>query len=357
MTSKPVAERTTPAVPDDPTVGNTSERLNELAMSFKKSQALAAALECDLFSAIAAGAGTAAEAAARCGIDVEAADRLIIICRAMGLLAEVDGRIVNLDDVERFFVRGKPTYFGDFLRFTIRAEYDEWRGFPDNLKAASSAPPPRKLYEGDLSDPARARAFTEAGYNSSIALAHRLAKRFDFSRFRKWLDFAGGSGCYAIAACERHPGIRVVVKDHPNVVPVTREFVAKHKLADRIEAQPGDFLRPEDYPRDCDLISFITPLHWYLEADVMKALGYAYDALPAGGTILVIGYMLNEERSGPIDPAFYHLQAIREGHFTGHVPSGPQYCAYLERAGFSDARYEWLLPNRLGQVEARKPRS
>ena len=49
-------------IPDDPTVGRNSERLNELAFSFKKSQALAAALECGLFSAIAGGASTPADA-------------------------------------------------------------------------------------------------------------------------------------------------------------------------------------------------------------------------------------------------------------------------------------------------------
>ena len=118
-------EPTTRAVPDDPTTGSSSERLNELAMSFKKSQALSAALECDLFSAIAAGAGTPEEVAAKCGIDREVADRLMIICKAMDLIADVDGRAGNLDDVERFFVKDKPTFLGDYLRFTIGAEYDD----------------------------------------------------------------------------------------------------------------------------------------------------------------------------------------------------------------------------------------
>ncbi len=227
--------------------------------------------------------------------------------------------------------------------------------FAGNLQNVSSEIPPRKLYEGDLDDPERAREFTEAGYNASLPLAHRLAKRFDFSRFHHWLDFAGGSGCYAIAACERHPDLRVTVRDHPNVVPVAKDFIAKHDLQDRIEAQPGDFLKPEDYAGDHDLISYITPLHWYLRDDVIATLRHAHAALPSGGGILIVGYMLNDERSGPVDPAFYHLQAIREGHYTGHVPSGPEYVSYLEAAGFTEARYEWLLPNRLGQIEARKP--
>jgi SAM-dependent methyltransferase len=340
----------------DPTVGKNSERLNELAFSFKKSQAMVAALECGLFTALSKGASTAEEVGAHCGIDPETASRLLVICKAMDLVRELNGRNVNLDDVERFLVQEKPTYFGDYLRFTVPTEYDEWQGFAGNLSEASSEKPPSKLYEGDLDDPDRAREFTTAGYNSSIALAHRLAKRFDFSRFDHWLDFAGGSGCYAIAACERHTGPRVTVKDHPNVIPVTREFIAEHGLEQRITALPGDFLEVADYPTDCDLISYITPLHWYLRDDVLKALRFAYDALPPGGSILIVGYMLNDSHSGPVDPAFYHLQAIRDGHYTGHVPSGPEYVSYLREAGFVDAKYDWLLANRLGQIEAHKPK-
>ncbi len=342
-------------IPDDPTIGGNSGRLNELAFSFKKSQALVAALECGLFTALSAGASTPREIASHCGIDPETADRLLIICKAMELVRSVDGRNLNLDDVERYLVREKPTYFGDYLHFTVSTEYEEWQGFAGNLRDVSSTKPPSKLYEGDLEDPDHAREFTTAGYNSSIALAYRLAKRFDFSRFNHWLDFAGGSGCYAIAACERHRELRVTVKDHPNVIPVTREFIAKHDMANRIDAMPGDFTKPEDYPGNCDLISFITPLHWYLRDDVLQTLRHAFDALPAGGGILIVGYMLNDDRSGPVDPALYHLQAIRGGHYTGHVPSGPEYVSYLREAGFADAGYEWLLANRLGQIEARKP--
>ena len=161
---------------------------------------------------------------------------------------------------------------------------------------------------------------------------------------------AGGSGCYAIAACERYAGLEVVVKDHPNVIPVTREFIAEHGLTERINAEPGDFLRSDDYPQDCDLISYITPLHWYLRDDVMRALRHAFDALPKGGAVLIVGYMLNDDRTGPLDSAYYHLYAIREGHFTGHVPSGPEYSSYLSEAGFSDIDYEWFLEGRLGMI-------
>ena len=95
--------------------------------------------------------------------------------------------------------------------------------------------------------------------------------------------------------------LNVVVKDHRNVVPVTREFVAKHNLRAH-HSEPGDFLVPADYADDCDLISYITPLHWYLRDDVIKTLKYV-DALPSGGAVLIVGYMLNNDRIGPLDSA------------------------------------------------------
>jgi 3-hydroxy-5-methyl-1-naphthoate 3-O-methyltransferase len=332
-------------------------RLNELAFSFKKSQALSAALHSDLFSALSSGADTVSSLAAHCAIPEESADRLLVACAAMGLVIKDGETYRNAADVERYLVAGKRTFFGDYLRFSIDTEYDEWSGFPGNLHNTSAEPPPSKLYEGDLEDPARARAFTQAGYNSSIVLAHRLAKRFDFGRFSHWLDFAGGSGCYAIAACERHANIRVTVKDHPNVVPVTREFISEHSLDERIKAEPGNFLHQADYhhPSGFDLISYITPLHWYLRNDVMTALNYGFDALTSGGAVLIVGYMLNETRTGPLDSAFYHLQAIRGGHFTGHVPSGPEYVSYLEQVGCINVEYDWFLEGRLGIVVGWKP--
>ena len=104
-------ERTTRAVPDDPTIGSSSERLNELAMSFKKSQALSAALECDLFSAIAAGAGTPEEVAAKCGIDREVADLMFQIHAFERMRGDINAatgtwRIRACDQTKAFVCQG-----------------------------------------------------------------------------------------------------------------------------------------------------------------------------------------------------------------------------------------------------------
>jgi hypothetical protein len=331
-----------------------TERLNELAFSFKKSQALVAALDVGLFSAIAAGKSDIAAIAEHLNSNTETIDRLVVVCRAMSLVTGQDGELRNLPDVERYLVRDKRGYIGDYLRFTASTEYKEWADFSTQLAQTSDEPPPSKLYQGDLNDPERARVFTESGYDASIALGYRLAKRFDFTPYRRWLDFAGGSGCYSIAVCERFAHLRATVMDHPNVIPVAQEFIDKHGLSERVDTAAGDFTKSGDYPTGYDLISFITPFHWYLEPVVVQALKDSYQHLEPGGSVLIIGYMLDDERSGPLDSAYYHLQALRGGHFTGHVPSGPQYLDYLDRAGFVTDGYEWFLPNRLGMIAGHK---
>jgi ubiquinone/menaquinone biosynthesis C-methylase UbiE len=217
----------------------------------------------------------------------------------------------------------------------------------------SDPPPDKKMYEAMMQDADEARRFTQAGYNASLPLAHRLAKVFDFSRFHKWLDVAGGSGCYAIAACERNPDLSVTVLDFPNVTAVTREFVAKHDLEGRIDILNGNFFTTP-YPEDCDLISYITPLQSYAPDEVIAALKKAHDALLPGGTCLVLDYMLDDDKSGPLDPAFLNLAGVRNGHYVGRVQSGAEFCAFFEEAGFADAQAHWLMRHQLGYVSGTK---
>jgi hypothetical protein len=332
-----------------------TERLNELAFAFHNSAVLLAAIELGVFTAISEGAETTAAIAARAEIDPEAADRLLIVCKALGLVGEKGGRYENSPDVERYLVKSRSTYFGDYLVYQAGVAFGGGKSLVEHLTGSNQKAKAkvRNTYAVFMESPESARRFTTAGYNASLSLAHRLAKRFDFSRFKLWLDWAGGSGCYSIAACERHPGLRAIIMDHPHVIPVTKEFVAKHGLEDRIDIRPGDFFKT-DYPKGCDLISFITPLQGYMPEQVTEVLKKTHDALEPGGTCLVVDYMLNDEKTGPLDPALNNLAGVRHGVFIGRVNSGAEFREYFARAGFEDVDVWWLLEHQLGVITGRK---
>jgi|TARA_B100000959_G_C14742499_1_gene525665 hypothetical protein len=62
------------------------------------------------------------------------------------------------------------------------------------------------------------------------------------------------------------------------------------------------------------LISFITPLQSYVPDEIVRILRKTHDALTNGGTCLVIDYILDDDKSGPLDPAFINLEGLRKGH-------------------------------------------
>ena len=338
---------------DDPTRGMKTERLTEMANAFKNAGTLLACIEFEIFTAIAEGATDVAKISGKTGLPEESVDRLLTACKALKLVHEVDGEYQNLDDVQRYLVRSSRTYYGDYLVYDSKKSYDNWKELAREIRGSDQPAPPRS-YFAMMANPEDARRFTVAGYNSSISLAHKFAKTYDFSAHELWLDFAGGSGCYSIAACERYPHLKAVVLDQANVIPVTREFIAKHNLEDRIQAKKGNFLEP-NYPGGFDLISFITPLQAYMPDDLSKIFAHAFQALEAGGTILIIDYMLSEDKTGPLDPALMNLQMIRGGHYTGRVNTGSEFEMFLTDVGFENADHWWLMQHQLGVVTAKKP--
>ena len=108
---------------EDFTLGMKTERMTDIALAFKQTGAILAAIEMELFTHIARGAGTIDAIAAAMGVDAEKADRLLTACKSMDLVREVDGRHENYSDVQRYLVKDSRTYFGDYLDYMAHRDY------------------------------------------------------------------------------------------------------------------------------------------------------------------------------------------------------------------------------------------
>ena len=336
----------------------TVTRLNDIAFAFKQSGTLVGAIELNIFTAVSECDGPAdpGTIAKKINLPVDAVERLMIGCAALGVLEKDGEKYTNAPDVEKFLVKTSRTYFGDFLVFESLFEYDLWKGIATNMKRKSIATDQKqslKNYDITAGDPGAARAFTEAGYNSAISSAHKLAKEFDFSRFSLWIDLGGGSGAFPIAAATRHPNFHAIVMDFPNVVAVADEFITNAGLSDRIQTQAGNFVTDE-FPKGADLISYITPLQSYEKDEVVFLLKKAFDAVQPGGSIIVIDYMMNNTKTGPLDPVFHNLSGVVQD-FPGRVNSESEFCEYLANAGFIDMEVNEFVPGVTSRIIARKP--
>ena len=133
---------------------------------------------------------------------------------------------------------------------------------------------------------------------------------------------------------------------------MAEEFIAQAGLSDRIRTQPGNFFEV-DYPKGADLISYITPLQVYEKDDVQWLISKAVSALEPGGTMLIVEYMLNDDKTGPLDSVFRHLMGLSSGR-EGRVNTGAEFCEYLSKAGCADTEVTEFVSGSLGRIIGRK---
>ena len=329
----------------------TTRRLNDMGLSFMHAGTLLAAMELGLFDALSQGPRPLAEVARRVGLGEDHADKLVTACAALELVTRDGATISNVEDTDRFLVRGKPTYFGDYLLHFAKASYPAWGKVAEHLKSATTQG--RGRYYDTAADPKEARALTEAGYTGSQGTARVLARRFDFSPYRHLLDIGGGSGVYSIEVCRRYPQLQATVLDFPAVCAVTREFIEKAGLTDRIEAVGADFTA-DPFPTGPDFALLCGNIHAYDSATARQVVKKAYDVLPHGGAMIICDYMLNDGKTGPPVAAFLSIaQAFQPGN--GKVHTGAEFREYLQAAGFRVEKAEAFLEGSLGWATAVKP--
>jgi hypothetical protein len=329
----------------------TTQSLTYMAFAHKQSGTLIAAIELELFNHVAKSAGTVPEVAKALNLTEDRADKLVTACAALGLLDKRDGSYFNSQEVDRYLIKGKPKYIGDWYVHQFKSEYDNWKDVATSIRRP---PSPTGMYQAMMQGNADAiRAFTVAGYNSSIAAGHKLARDFDFSSFSLYLDLGGGSGCYSIPAVQSNPNLRAIVFDFPLVCAVTEEFIAQADLSDRITTRTGDFM-VDELPEGADLVSIIGNLHAYTLEETEFLIDKAFQAISPGGGMIIIDYMLNEEKTGPLEAALYHLMSATRGN-KGWVKSVAEVSEFMTRAGAVDIDIREFIPGSTSRVTGRKP--
>lgn len=325
----------------------TTVRLQNIAQSYGQSAALMAAVELGVFTAIAKGAGTFDEIAKAVGIVPTNAERLVVLLCAAGLVEKHGDRLVNAADVQRFLVEGEPGYMGPWITFT-KPQWNEWGRLAEHLRA------PELKRMGSIGDftVEDARRYHKATYSIGMGAGRRFVRQVDLAQRKRIMDIGGGSGAYCIQAAKQHPHIRGVVLDLPPVVVVTREFLAENGVADRITAEPCNFVT-DPFPTDCDVAIMASNLPMYSREVIASVVKKAHDTLLPGGQFHLIGETTNNERTGPWGPAYWGLgQAISESEGVAH--SEADVIGYFDAAGFKGVMVEEFIPGSLSRIVGTK---
>lgn len=80
-----------------------------------------------------------------------------------------------------------------------------------------------------------------------------IASLSQFKNAKKLLDLGGGHGLYAIAFAQLNPNLDVSIFDLPHVAEITRDFIKRYRMKDRIKVIAGDFTK-DDIGNGYDII-------------------------------------------------------------------------------------------------------
>tara|TARA_R110000850_G_scaffold6769_10_gene25951 strand:- start:1375 stop:2511 length:1137 start_codon:yes stop_codon:yes gene_type:complete len=163
----------------------------------------------------------------------------------------------------------------------------------------------------------------------------QILPKYDFGQHRRMLDIGGGSGAFAEAVAGIAPNLELAIFDLPDVVPLAQSRFAGSLLETRVAVHPGSF-RHDPIPQGHDLVTLVRILHDHDDPVVSALLPRIYQALPAGGRLLIVEPMAGTRGAEPMGDAYFGFYLWAMG--SGRPRSVAENRQLLEKAGFSAIR-------------------
>ena len=275
-----------------------------------------------LFEKLAATALTLEELAKR--LELESRPLVVLTCalRAMGLLTQdFDGRLALTGLAREHLLAEGPLDVSAYVGLTAQSPgvLEMVERLRTNRPAGARSDEEgtafiyREGVESAMEREASARHLTLSLAGRAKNVAPALAKNYPLDDARLLIDVGGGSGIYSIAWLLRHPKLRAIVFDRPEVLKVAEEFACQFGVADRLQLSPGDMFVDEIPHGDVLLLSNI--LHDWDVPECRTLVARCAAALPAGGRLLIHDVFLNDNLDGPLPIALYSaaLFTLTEG--------------------------------------------
>jgi 3-hydroxy-5-methyl-1-naphthoate 3-O-methyltransferase len=297
-----------------------------------RARTLAAAVELDVFSQIAAGRRAAKDIAAATRASLRGTSSLLDALTAIGYLQKSRGRYALRPLAAEFLVPGGKDYVGG-MAHALSLTWGNWENLTQAVRSGRPVEAVNVAEKGKEFFPKLVASLFPGSYAASkLAVSHIPAN--ERRKIRKILDVAAGSGAWSIAFAEAIPNARVTTADFPEMTPITREFAGKHGVADRYDYLERD-LRQTDFGRDAyDLVILGHIIHSEGEQHGKALLTKAAAALHPGGKLLIAEYVPNDDRSGPEMPLLFGLNMLLQTE-EGAVFTLREYRDWLRAAGFS----------------------
>ena len=150
------------------------------------------------------------------------------------------------------------------------------------------------------------------------------------------LDIAAGSGVWGIALAKQSPHVRLTAVDWPEVLTVTKRVAHRHGVGNRLTQLPGDLMKV-NFGNSHNIATLGHILHSEGRERSRRLLKKTYDALSPGGTIAIMEFVVNRDRTGPPMGLLFAVNMLVNTQ-AGDTFSFEEMSGWLREAGFKKPR-------------------
>jgi DNA-binding Lrp family transcriptional regulator len=312
-------------------------------------QTLRTAVQLDLFTLLEKeGPMTRQEIARRLGIDEQPARIVVLGLTATGLLRKRGARYSNSHLAKILLVKDSPRKITAYVELQHRAMYPALRWMLEatreyrNVGIREFAGDEPTLYERLAHVPDVEAIFQDAMQELSVQANADLARFVDLRGVKHLVDVGGGDATNIIAIARRWPALRASVFDSPTVCEIARRNIASSGMADRLDALPGECFA-DPFPANADCLMFCHFFTIWGERKDRELLKKCFDALPAGGKVIVFNMMQHDDESGPLSAAVGSPYFLTLATGTGMLYTWNEYETWMREAGFANVGRRRLL--------------
>lgn len=325
MATPPAATRPTP------------ERIFNTLNAYQHTAALRAAIELDIFTAIAEGANDAAAIAKK----TRASERGVrILCDYLTILGFLTKEKANdkysygLPQDSRIFLdRHSPAYMGISINFlsndTLLSNFSH---LAEVVKKGGSV-----TGRGDNEKPNDEMwvAFARSMGALSAPTAAFIAELTGMPQGKSCqiLDVAAGHGMYGITMGRQNPNAKITAADWPKVLEVAQEHAREAGLADRYQTRPGSAFET-DLGTGYDFVLLTNIFHHFDPPTCEKLMKRAHAALRPGGQAVTLEFVTAEDRVSPPTAAMFSMVMLATTD-AGDAYTFSEYEKMFSNAGFA----------------------
>ena len=320
------------------------DHIMQVGLGFWASKTLLSAVEMELFTELAKHPETLEELSSRLGLHPRSARDFLDALVSLSFLERRDGTYHNTPSTDLFLDKNKPSYVGGMLEMANHRLYPFWGNLTTALRTGE---PQNETSRGDTSlftalyaDPERLRTFLKAMTGLSRGANMAIARQFPWENYKSAVDVGTAQGDLITQVALANPHIAGIGLDLPKVGPIFQDYVAGNGLSGRVCFHPGSFFDAPIPAADVVMMGHI--LHdWDLDTKKML-IRKAYEALPAGGALIVYEAIIDDDRSKNSFGLLMSLNMLIETP-GGFDYTGADCIGWMKDAGFSNTRFEHLV--------------